>query len=85
MEHRALELNLGCDRGGLWCVYSGSKHTLSVLWNVEDQLLLAHGGHGPLQHQLPALWRAQILVGLAVFFCVSSGRIALFGLLSSCT
>lgn len=31
---------------------------------MEDNLLLAHRGHGPVQHQLPPLWRAQILVSM---------------------
>lgn len=62
MEHRTPELCLGRDRGGLWCVHPGSQHSVSVLRHVEDHLLLAHGGHGPVQHQLPPLRRAQVLV-----------------------
>ena len=30
--------------------------------HVEGSILLAHGGHGPLQHQLHPLWQAQDLV-----------------------
>lgn len=62
MEHRTSEFYLGRDRGRLWCVHPGGQHSVSVLRHVEDHILLAHGGHGPVQHQLPPLWRAQVLV-----------------------
>uniref|UniRef100_A0A8I3PE02 Lysine demethylase 4D n=1 Tax=Canis lupus familiaris TaxID=9615 RepID=A0A8I3PE02_CANLF len=43
-------------------VIEGVNTPLPVLRHVEDRLRLAHGGHGPVQHQLPALRAAQDLV-----------------------
>lgn len=64
MEHRPPELHPGRHRGGLRCFHTGGQHSVSLLWDVEDHLLLAHRGHGPVQHQLPSLWRAQVLVSV---------------------
>jgi hypothetical protein len=38
--------------------------------HVEGVLLLAHGGHGPLQHQLHPLWLPQDLVCVCVSVCL---------------
>lgn len=43
-----------------------SQHTISVFWDVEECLRMAHRGHGSVQHQLPALWRAKVLVQLLI-------------------
>ena len=47
---------------GVWSGHRRRQHPVPVLRHVEDRLRLAHGGHGPLQHQLPALWGAQDVV-----------------------
>ena len=38
------------------------EHGLPLLWHVEDDVRLAHGGHGPPLHQLPAPGRCKVLV-----------------------
>lgn len=79
MEHRPPELHPGRHRGGLWRFHSGGQHSVSLLWDVEDHLLLAHRGHGPVQHQLPSLWGAQVLVSVEQWFSVEGERITMCG------
>lgn len=56
-----------------WHHYWGCQYTLLVFWHVEDHLCMAHWGHGPLQYQLLALWRAQIMVKtLTTIFLISA-------------
>jgi len=47
------------------CEGGRRDHVVLVLWYVEDHVPLAHGGHGPLRHQLPALWCSKVLVRTA--------------------
>ncbi len=35
------------------------EHGLPLLWQLEDELCLAHRGHGSPQHQLSTFWRRQ--------------------------
>lgn len=74
VEHRPPELNIGCHWRGLRYINSRGQHSISLLWHVEDNLLLAHRGHGPVQHQLPPLWRAQVLVSMAQWVINGVGR-----------
>ena len=46
----------------LTSIYTGKTIALTILRHVEDILCLAHRRHGLVQHQLPALRRAQVLV-----------------------
>jgi hypothetical protein len=44
------------------CARAASAQTMAVHGHAVRDLLLAHGGSPPVQHQLPARWRAQELV-----------------------
>lgn len=46
----------------VWYYYRRCKHSVPLLWDVEDNVCLAYRGHGSLQYQLPAFWGAKILV-----------------------
>lgn len=61
MEHRASQHHTG-HNGEQRGQNQRSQHTIPLLWDVEECLRMAHGGHGSVQHQLPALWRTQVLV-----------------------
>ena len=71
--------------------YWGCQHAILVLWYVEDHLCMAHRGHGSLQHQLLALWRAQVMVKTrarsrdcdTVFYKCVQSMSPLWGLLTS--
>lgn len=62
MEYWQLEHNPWHSGKGEWHQDQRREHTISVLWDVEEHICLAHWRHGPLQHQLSTLWRAQVLV-----------------------
>lgn len=81
VEYWPAENNPGLGGKGEWDHHRGCEHPVPVLWHVEDILCLAHWRHGPVQHQLPALRRTQVLVQSACswHWSFSGGR----GLLSS--
>ncbi|KAK8768868.1 hypothetical protein V5799_014665, partial [Amblyomma americanum] len=62
VQHQPPEHDPGPGGPGLWHQDRGCQHSLPVLWHVEDHFCMAHGRHGPLLHQLPALWGAQVVV-----------------------
>lgn len=62
VEHLPFRHHIGHCGTWKWHYHWGRQYTLPVFWHVEDHICLAHGGHGPLQHQLLALWRTQVLV-----------------------
>lgn len=62
VEYWVLEHYPWHSREGKWHQNQGSEHPLPLLWDVEEHICLAHRRHGSLQHQLPAFWRAQVLV-----------------------
>lgn len=62
MEHRTSQHHSGHRGEWEWYQDQRSQHTLPLFWHVEECLCMAHRGHGSVQHQLPALWRAKILV-----------------------
>lgn len=66
VEHWPPELHPRRHRRGLRGFHTGGQHSVSILWHVEDHLLLAHWRYGPVQHQLPSFWRAQVLVSVNV-------------------
>ena len=62
LEHQRPRHDPGLRQRGLRGQDRGRQHGLPVLRHVEDNVRLAHGGHGPVQHQLPSLWRTQDVV-----------------------
>lgn len=62
VEHLSFRYYIGHCGTWKWDYHWGRQYTLPVFWYVEDHICLAYGGHGPLQHQLLALWRTQVLV-----------------------
>ena len=77
VEYWPAENNPGLGGKGERDYHWGREHPIPVLRHVEDILCLAHRRHGPVQHQLPALRRTQILVksactwhwGFSAFMC----------------
>ena len=62
VEYWPAENHPGLGGKGEWDHHRGCEHPVPVLRHVEDILCLAHRRHGLVQHQLPALRRAQVLV-----------------------
>lgn len=67
----------------MWHYHRRCKHSLPLLWDVEDNICLAYRGHGSLQYQLLAFWGAKILVSGRVL--IDSGYVPLPSLRHHCT
>lgn len=70
VEHRPSKHSPGHGGAGVWDRHRGSEHTVPVLRHVENHLCVAHGGHGPLQHQLPAFRATKVLVSILHLLCI---------------
>lgn len=66
VEHLPFRHHIGHCGTWKWHHHWGRQYTLPLFWHVEDHICLAHRGHGPLQHQLLALWRTQVLVNCVI-------------------
>jgi hypothetical protein len=62
VEHQQIGFNPRLSQRRLQNCHRGGQHCLPLLWHVENNLCLAHRGHGPLQYQLLTLRRAKELV-----------------------
>lgn len=62
MEYWQSEHPLRYGGTWVWHYYRRCKHSLPLLWDVEDNICVAYWGHGSVQHQLLAFWGAKILV-----------------------
>ena len=67
VEHWPPQHVAGYGGAGVRHRYWGCQYSLYVFRHVEDHICMAHWGHGPLQHQLPALRTAQVLVSHILF------------------
>jgi len=68
--------NPGPDQEWDWHPHRRRQHGISVLWDVEVTVPMAHGGHGPLQYQLPTLWSSEVMVCCATRTRLSAGALS---------